>query len=365
MQCDAKRATYFTRREADFELKSKRYAPHNATMSVKRRNSAPNRPELFPLKEQRYDQAHQATPGSSSSLRRSFQFVPDFVAKTHRQLLALHRLSFLRSSHLASLLVRFDAATAPLSRDRENRKRFVSLWTAAIGEIPVALLTMEIVQNCLGSWTDVSPATRNRRLAFLRRALTWAVENGEIERSPLESMKFEPEPLTRERVLSPDEESRLCAALGRSAPTAKLLIYTGLRAGEAFDLRWSDVTERAVFVRRSKSGRSRSVPLCAEAAQALTALPRAGAGVLTQGSPRWARANWGRRVLRPAADGIGLHDVSMHTFRHTFASRLVATGVPIAAVQVLLGHRHISTTMRYTHFDEGFLHSQVSKLDSR
>ena len=44
-----------------------------------------------------------------------------------------------------------------------------------------------------------------------------------------------------------------------------------------------------------------------------------------------------------------VHRVMVHTLRHTFASKLVSTGVAIATVQKLLDHSKIETTMRYAH----------------
>jgi site-specific recombinase XerD len=55
--------------------------------------------------------------------------------------------------------------------------------------------------------------------------------------------------------------------------------------------------------------------------------------------------------------------VSFHTLRHTFATRLVLSGIDIATVSKLLGHSSIHMTMRYSHPTPEALKSAVSALD--
>jgi hypothetical protein len=45
----------------------------------------------------------------------------------------------------------------------------------------------------------------------------------------------------------------------------------------------------------------------------------------------------------------GLRKVGWHTLRHTFASHLATKGVPMTAIQQLMGHSNFTTTMRYSH----------------
>jgi site-specific recombinase XerD len=59
-----------------------------------------------------------------------------------------------------------------------------------------------------------------------------------------------------------------------------------------------------------------------------------------------AGCKWG---LWRACKRAGLRRVGWHGLRHSFASHLVMRGVPLKAVQELLGHATIEMTMRYSH----------------
>jgi len=53
--------------------------------------------------------------------------------------------------------------------------------------------------------------------------------------------------------------------------------------------------------------------------------------------------------LRKVVKRAGLEKVTLHTFRHTFASQFVMAGVPLRDVQELMGHRSFETTLKYAH----------------
>ncbi len=179
-----------------------------------------------------------------------------------------------------------------------------------------------------------------------------------------------------------------------------LLYGSGLRLTEALTLRVKDLDlERMeIVVRRGKGAKDRVTPLPAVAVPRLKRhlervravhardLARGGGRVavpdaLARKYPRAAESwSWqwvfpaGRRHVEVLADGTTglrrhhLHQSAMqramaaavrragiakrascHTLRHSFATHLLTGGYDIRTVQELLGHRDVSTTMRYTH----------------
>jgi integrase len=223
---------------------------------------------------------------------------------------------------------------------------------------------------------ELSPKTVNNHLTVLRRALSVAREWGKVAAVPPIRWLRPPPPETD--FLTFEEAARLLeGAEPEWRPILMVGLRTGLRHGELLALRWDDVDLVAgrLMVRRGvargivgtpKNGRSREVPLSDEAIAALRSLPSRFRGelVFCTAEGRMLTRGECRHPLWRACRRAGLRRIGWHGLRHTFASHLVMRGVPIRAVQELLGHQTIEMTMRYAHLSPDVRRDAVRLLDA-
>jgi integrase/recombinase XerD len=146
----------------------------------------------------------------------------------------------------------------------------------------------------------------------------------------------------------------------RDTALLELLYATGARISEAVDLNVDDVIEGDVVRLFGKGGKQRIVPLGSYARAAIDAyLVRARPVFSVRGTstPALFLGARGQRVsrqnawliLRAVAERANLGiDISPHTFRHSFATHLLAGGADVRVVQELLGHSSVATTQIYT-----------------
>lgn len=146
-------------------------------------------------------------------------------------------------------------------------------------------------------------------------------------------------------------------------------LNTGFRSSELLSLTWADVGFSsgyiAVRAAYAKNGESRNVPMnkaLTETLQAIRIDDSMSEIVFrsTRGTPYRSFRSAFERSVRKAS----IEDVTFHSLRHTFASRLVMAGIDLPTVKELMGHKNINMTLRYTHPSSGHQQHAVSALES-
>jgi site-specific recombinase XerD len=147
---------------------------------------------------------------------------------------------------------------------------------------------------------------------------------------------------------------------------------TGLRISEilALDIRDIDGKAGLIHVRHGKGNRPRLVPLPHRLLEALREYwlrerPRGPLLFPGLAPDKQLCPDTVRRAVHCAAAELGLHQrVTMHAFRHSFATHLLEAGEDLRTIQVLLGHRSIRNTTRYLQVSTRHLASVQSPLDT-
>lgn len=175
---------------------------------------------------------------------------------------------------------------------------------------------------------------------------------------------------TRLRYLSIEEEQRLLKELDPNRieydvpaqikrnlednyDLVVILLDTGARYGEISKLKWEqvDLEKRTINLWRSKVSNESVIFMTKRVHQVLMRRFQNNSSLYlftnNDGGPRQNNNIAIRKAFRRA----GLNECTIHTLRHTHATRLVQNGLSIYEVKSVLGHTDIKTTMRYAHLE--------------
>lgn len=204
----------------------------------------------------------------------------------------------------------------------------------------------------------------NRALALVKHLFALAEKWGlRTEPNPARHVDMFPEK-SRERILTPDELSRLGSALDAAereqseCPSVmtciRLLILTGARLSEVLTLKWDyvDFERGALRLPDSKTGR-KTVPLGAPALALLSGLKRdQNEPYVCPGAEPGTHFVGIQRPWRRIRASAKLPDLRIHDLRHAFASIAAMAGDSLLLIGKVLGHRQARTTERYAHLQD-------------
>ena len=217
---------------------------------------------------------------------------------------------------------------------------------------------------------SVTTSTTNRDLAALRVMLNYAIRHDYFEKNAVSQVKFFPERPGIQRVVSHEEQKRyMTVANPLLQDIATLLVETGMRPEEMFTIQRKNVhlKDAYLFIPKGKTRYAqRNMPLTGAATEVLKSRL-----VSVKGAYLFPHRRDTSRPLTTIqkAHELALRDAAidppfrLYDFPHTFGSRAAMAGVDLATLKELMGHSHISTTMRYVHPTPEHKRMAIRKLE--
>lgn len=154
-----------------------------------------------------------------------------------------------------------------------------------------------------------------------------------------------------------------------------LLLYTGMRTGEVLNLKWDNIKEDKIILKRTetKQKKEKVIPLTDGIKRTLESLRDKrrtdGYVIPLRFGKRGRKSIWMTDTIRKIRKYSGIQDFIFHNIRHTASTIMVSEalgrGVGLADVMKVLGHSQIETTMKYIHPDFSRMKKAVQVLEEK
>lgn len=271
-----------------------------------------------------------------------------------------------------------------------------------IGNIVLRELSTYHIQRCLDA-IGGSCSTFVKNYNIIHGALDKAVDLGMIVRNPCKGVEFPEDDTEEMRVLSKEEQQRFLEQLEGEyyRPMFLMYLYSGLRMGEGIPLTWEDIDFDKQKIRVCKKAivchdyNSHSAPQVVQnfcktkSSQRSVKIPMGLVEVLkahktelmkqaAQMGKEWSESNLvfpntrgnmvHNRNLQNSLSKIfakcGIEGATMHTLRHSYATRCFEAKMPPKLISKQLGHQRVKTTLDiYVHVTAELEDEEIGKLD--
>lgn len=230
-------------------------------------------------------------------------------------------------------------------------------------------------------------SSQARELSGVKSFFNYLLLTDKIESSPAEFISAPKSSRTLPDVLSIEEVERIIRCTDttttkgrRDRAMLELMYSCGLRVSELISLKLGDLFFGEGYIRvLGKGGKQRLVPIGRVAQEYVMQYlddrkersSKESGSATTRSEEILFLSNRQSKlsrvmvfnIIRQATDAAGItKSVSPHTFRHSFATHLLAGGASIRQVQELLGHENITTTEIYTHLNPEHLRGAIDKI---
>ena len=221
---------------------------------------------------------------------------------------------------------------------------------------PREILQLDVDRMRLSMLKEKAPATVKATLSLLKRIANFGEKKGlcpglgfKVTVPKVSSNKTED--------LNPEQVQALIKAIEadsdkRAGNIMLMALYTGMRRGEIFKLKWTDINfdKGFILIRGPKGGRDETIPMNEKARWVLESTPRLGEHVFPgRDGKQLVTVQRSLRRIRKAA-GLPADFRPLHGLRNAFASRLASSGqVDLFTISKLLTHKSVVMSQRYSH----------------
>ena len=200
----------------------------------------------------------------------------------------------------------------------------------------------------------------------------WAMDEGIVNQNHAQHVKTTAQKKSTKRAFTEAEISAIKQASGRARPIALILIASGARTIELFNVPLYDCHEN-YFISGSKAKKGqpatrRVIPIAADGLESYHALLKeakeSGGKRLIDGyKGNRNSTNFQKRDFAELMDELGISDMTPYSCRHTFSTRAVKAGISPQALSRMMGHTDIKTAdQHYTHLDPEFILQEAQKI---
>ncbi len=254
-------------------------------------------------------------------------------------------------------------------------------------EVSPEKITQKNLIGFIESFSDkgLSARSQGRCLSGIKTFFKYLLLEDVIKESPAELLETPKIGRKLPEVLSIDEIDEIQKAIDlskfdghRNKSIIETLYSCGLRVSELIDLRISNLYFNEGYIRViGKGNKERLVPLSKKAEKEMKFYISSTRNhqEIKKGHEDFLYLNRNGSkltrvmifiVVKKLTEKAGIQkSISPHSFRHSFASHLVAGGADLRAVQEMLGHESILTTEIYTHLENQFLKDNILKYHPR
>lgn len=280
------------------------------------------------------------------------------------------------------------------------KERYNNNIKEVIGQMIISEVKPMHCQNVLNVMDNkgYAGASMDRAKVTMSVMFSDAFENGLISSNPItKSVKCPKKKNKNTRVLTLEEQKKFLEVAKKSVNYNHFLfiLQTGVRSSELRGLKWNDIDfqNRIIHIRRNvthdsnnsrfiigelkTSSGQRDIPMTKTAYEVLMELKKqkekrkqkvisfefADHVFLNRNGKLLPNSNYDRYLAR-LCEKAGIEKISMHTLRHTFATRCIESGMKPKTLQKILGHANITMTMDlYVHVTEDEKEKEMKKFE--